>query len=347
MSRHVSKLIEPGDTVTLTNFVAGSFNNTKTLFKELVTNSPAFKLSFSSVSKDTRQNFISNFIKLFEESIFSTWDPKKTHIIFHSSGYDSRILSKIICNLANKYGSSWLGTVYFLCYSPEHKEFIDIMKYLGFNESQYILYNQDHISNITFENIWRNVNGAACYPDNAAKVSTDYVSDLKNIVIDNNIQIYSAGFFNEVFDRKGFTNQTSLIAWLKKYYYSRYSQFISAVLAPIMYPLLDLNILTFIANSGVKLSKGLRLQILENLDNNLYSLPKTPDPLLRINRNKDVTSIWQKHLLDIYNNSWYAKKTGIRGFTEHNVMIDSSPFWSHFTAASWCNYLHNIDVTIL
>ena len=47
------------------------------------------------------------------------WDPDKFHLLFHSSGYDSRIFSSILMKLREKHGEGWIGKILFLCWEPE------------------------------------------------------------------------------------------------------------------------------------------------------------------------------------------------------------------------------------
>jgi len=67
----------------------------------------------------SRKEFIIKYIDLFRQSIYENWDPSKMHIILHSSGFDSRILSGILLRLYNELGDSWMGKSVLLCYTPE------------------------------------------------------------------------------------------------------------------------------------------------------------------------------------------------------------------------------------
>jgi hypothetical protein len=48
-----------------------------------------------------------------------SWDPAASHVMFHSSGYDTRLVAAILRQLAAQRGREWLGKVKFVCFEPE------------------------------------------------------------------------------------------------------------------------------------------------------------------------------------------------------------------------------------
>jgi hypothetical protein len=53
------------------------------------------------------------------DAIEAAWAPGKFHRVYHSSGWDSRILSAAIRRLYERNGADWLGDVLFVCISNE------------------------------------------------------------------------------------------------------------------------------------------------------------------------------------------------------------------------------------
>ncbi len=51
--------------------------------------------------------------------IEDTWDSSMPHVVFHSSGYDTRLLCAILRQLASKNGMDWIGDIKFVCFEPE------------------------------------------------------------------------------------------------------------------------------------------------------------------------------------------------------------------------------------
>ncbi|MFN4199629.1 MAG: hypothetical protein ACK4FS_11450, partial [Flavobacterium sp.] len=105
-------------------------------------------------------------IESLHRAIEKTWDPTKFHIILHSSGYDSRIISKVIANLRDKNGRKWLGKVLFICWEPEGESFEKIMKAEGWEPNEYHICNRNaqpdeyYSEVLAFEQCWKWINDA-------------------------------------------------------------------------------------------------------------------------------------------------------------------------------------------
>ena len=107
---------------------------------------------------------MSPLVDLFTRVILDEWQPDKFHLVLHSSGYDSRIVSEIIRRLWRKKGDSWLGDVLFVCNKFEGAEFRSIMEYQGWDESQYMVVGEDvpvgqyHGPSLDFKTAWQKLN---------------------------------------------------------------------------------------------------------------------------------------------------------------------------------------------
>jgi len=73
-------------------------------------------------------------VKALEEAVVSQWDSQKIHIMPHSSGYDSRLISAMLMRLAERNGIEWLGEMRFVCWEPEIRYFRKLMDYMGWPE---------------------------------------------------------------------------------------------------------------------------------------------------------------------------------------------------------------------
>lgn len=82
-----------------------------------------------------------NCKRALKDYIVSRWDSNAKHLMFHSSGYDSRIISGILAELREERGKDWIGDIHFRCHQPEGDMFIQIMKKQGWADSQYSNYN--------------------------------------------------------------------------------------------------------------------------------------------------------------------------------------------------------------
>lgn len=91
--------------------------------------------------------------------IAATWRQDAFHIVFHSSGYDSRIISAAIKQLLHERGSEWLGEgLLFLSDRWEASEFKQIMQAQGWDKSQYAAFEEfdedEHFSSPVYD-IWQ------------------------------------------------------------------------------------------------------------------------------------------------------------------------------------------------
>lgn len=84
-------------------------------------------------------DFAQSLISVLESYFVEKWnsDPK---IIFHSGGFDSRIISIVLMNLLKKYGKEWLGKIHFRCHQPECELFTEIMQREGWDPEYYSCY---------------------------------------------------------------------------------------------------------------------------------------------------------------------------------------------------------------
>ena len=78
-----------------------------------------------------RTKDIEKIYNVLKDVIEREWDPTKTHVIGHSSGYDSRVISNIIKELGEKHGDAWLGEVIYIETLGEREGFRQIMKEQG------------------------------------------------------------------------------------------------------------------------------------------------------------------------------------------------------------------------
>jgi len=85
--------------------------------------------------------------KALKEYIVNNWDSEKPKIMFHSGGYDTRIISHILVELREEKGEKWIGNIHFRCHQPEEKEFLEIMQLQGWKPEQYSVWEhapEDH-----------------------------------------------------------------------------------------------------------------------------------------------------------------------------------------------------------
>jgi hypothetical protein len=140
-----------------------------TLFREITINAPQIPKSIQELMQHgsaLANNDIPSIARALSNVIERGWDPHKFHLVMHSSGYDSRIISKTIANLRDKNGKSWLGEILFLCWEPEGAIFKQIMSLEGWDQTQYRVCNETaqqgeyYAGALNFNNCWKWTNDA-------------------------------------------------------------------------------------------------------------------------------------------------------------------------------------------
>jgi len=303
--------------------------------------------------------FIQKFVERLSEYIYGIWNPKAHHIILHSSGWDSRILSSIILDLYNKLGDEWLGDVMFVCWGEEAKSFYNIMSVEGWSDNQYIAFsklNKEYLEyHLDFDNVWRRLNGTSNYPSSHFYWVLDMLRDKE--MISNNlegVELWAASYFNEMFaamENKWVNSKiairTKLILrllskyspridtipkFIDMYYHSRYADFSSVLPCPLIQPLLNFDSLQLITQSKIRYPKDIRMRIVKYTNPDILNIPSLTDTIVQVPGNVG------DRLKKQYKESWYGKQNKIRVYTDK---ITPSPWWAHWSAASFCEYLHN------
>ena len=131
------------------NFSCGGPNGTweDSPFKEIINRPasvPAQVLALNGTQRHLDwQATIPALFDAVRQSIAASWRPEAFHVIFHSSGYDSRIISAAIKQLMLKNGKDWLGQgVLFLSNRWEATPFYAIMQAQGWDVEQHIAFTE-------------------------------------------------------------------------------------------------------------------------------------------------------------------------------------------------------------
>ena len=127
-----------------------------------------------------------------KKAIFEGWRTDKIHVIGASSGYDSRIIAKVLQELRKKHGSSWFGETYFVECGGEAVGFKQIMQALGFSSKNYVIWEPNYDYGY-FMDISKRFNGLCAYPVNQWY---DYYASQFNL---NDIQ-YISGYGGNISD---------------------------------------------------------------------------------------------------------------------------------------------------
>jgi len=324
-----------------------------TMFDDVVVASPRMALEpvNFAIMKQHRtipaqpERVLPKFIDMYLEIIREAWQPEKFHFVQHSSGYDSRILSELIKRLRNELGDSWLGDVLFVCSKWEAEGFKRIMRYQGWDESQYHVVNEDvpdlwyHSWSINFTNAWKRLNCIMGMPINLMYYPLGITQEQGLVPPSDEVQAWTANLATDysladgetVFERYKFLYYHGM--GNKNYKDDEIWEFPSAHPAFI--------------RAAAPFSLGLehgqvKREICRLLDPGLLALPNQNEHDTNLDYGRDIANPILNSALELYRESWYGRHFPVT-FTKRLRWCE---WWSRWSVASFCEHLirsgHNL-----
>jgi len=342
------------------DFIADKFQVRKyqTLFngfrvRELARHIPKEYYGLMKLQKNTQKVrpdvFARKFIELMKRSIYESWDPKKFHVILHSGGWDSRILSMIITKMYQTQGTKWLGNIIFVCKEPESECFHKVMDFEGWSKEYRLIYNggidplkyNDRF--LDFDNLYVYINDAIWSCNFIRLALEDIMKKVPGSPTDiNEYQIYGAGYFTEMFQFKA-----RFFDILEYYYRPINGQYSTS--GNILYPILNEHIFKLFIKSDYGKGVGpmdLKKLVMENLDPKLLNIPRYDDlniynsPYLQLSQE---TLMWARLK---YVNSWYGKNIRPDVGGQLTTSYKPSVLWNLWSAAALCEHLISIGIKV-
>lgn len=326
------------------------------LFKEIDT-IPWFKnqwnleeLNLESSQKFDLRGFSEKLKNILVDVIRETWKNGMFHLIQHSSGYDSRILSGIIKELYKQNEID--GEIHFVCWEPEGPFFKKIMGYEGWGSEKYSVYRDGmdeqfyHSCSVDPFNIWKCTNGSLYNLDTFFHVLTDL--QVRGVVPEKNVQVYRAGYFNESLTSWYHPGKNHLRGFMDFCYNAELTSCIAPTLCDeTIFPILDYEAWKLIIGNEIsKVSqeiKPIREEIVKLIDPDLFKLTRhsgdcSPRGGEGIdNHQPNPFRVISSELLNrsetFYKNSWYGKQNIYQPTNELWYYTD---WWNHFVAAATC-----------
>jgi len=132
---------------------------------------------------EPRPSDLDDLITAICNAIVAVWEPDKSHVVFHSSGYDSRVLSSCIRKLQYERGDDWLGDVLFLSNRWEADVFHEIMRLQGWKPGQYASYDTgadyEHYGRVLdFDHYWYTNNAPVPMPGRFFSYLVEWACDI-------------------------------------------------------------------------------------------------------------------------------------------------------------------------
>lgn len=271
-----------------------------------------------------------------KKAVYENWDVSKIHIIGHSSGYDSRILSNIIKELTLEYGQQWAGKIYFVEVLGEGEQFKNIMQKQGLDG---LIYKENyqpslyHHYSFDFETFWQKFNGLSAFPINQWYDAYKYFNE-QGILPSNDIQGitgYGANESMEIALKKiGFANYYEWHHYLQLQYFKEWG-------GDWIYPYWDWDVQKVIRGcimwkDKTRLAKYLADQITPHLK----GIPQISIKQLKKMGYRTLDKSIIQYMIKKYDKSWYGKQVPIKIM---NDQIDYFPWFYQFNIASLCEHL--------
>jgi hypothetical protein len=307
-------------------------NDTGTPFKE-VYNVPVedavLQVDFPSDRK-TPLDF-GKLAEAIEMSIMEAWDPNQFNFVFHSNGFDSRVMSHFVrrAYLANP------GKILFVCFPPEHERFLEIMKFEGWEPDQYMIYDIEKQEGIwDFDTLWKKINGCSNIPWNKTRAALGYLQEKK--IVPESILKWGAVYGNETLGWK-----KDFKSFINNYYYSRYSRLTLGFHVPNVQHMLNLRTLKVIFESEpVQIHDKARFELLKFVNPKLAAIPRDNFSVIYSVPKKEFKDLETKYRKSYYYRTFAPKSTPTP------LIWNQGEWWRDVTLASFIEHLISLGVKI-
>lgn len=303
----------------------------RTIFREVTVNPYKIRPEASRLINRPRRNFSSFEVlfDIFKRAIEKVWDPDKLHLVGHSSGVDSRLMSKAISELTKKNGKEWAGEVLYVENMGEWKLFNQIKDVMGFKgramEQSPRILNDTYID---FRTQWEKHNGVVAYPLN------QWYDGYKHMNLPSkNVQGFTGYGANET-QTKAMYNHWGYRWYFRWVYHLQLSLF-KHWGGDWEHPFLDWNFLHALKYSDARKLVRINVEMSEMFTPELNHIPHV--------HTKEVTSMGYRTLPDSviqrcyreYERSWFGKHFPVNP----DPRIIYSKWWYYYNAASWCEQI--------
>lgn len=322
------------------NYVFPTFDpdTWKTLFQEVDVVKPMDALTEAEKAildndrcqgwKGGNDAMLSAMEKCLIDFITLNWRNDEFHLLFHSSGYDSRIVSGTLAKLRDTVGNWRLGDLLFVCVGPESDEFGRIMEYEGWRDDQYIALPDlapayEYI--VDFDNAWKWVNGPYNYGYNLNYAVVDRLQHMGLVPEDDSdVQIWTG------------RNDIAYEIWegvdwsLKQDYIHNYSAVTSVVqykAGDLVLPMMGYELMKILSASELRVGwAALRPDLMHHIDPGLSKFERKSIKFPPLSGDQF------ERMCNAYDRSWYGK----------NVCLEVEPigettaydeWWSRWTCA--------------
>lgn len=296
---------------------------------------------------------------LFLEVVEREWDPSKFHLVLHSSGLDSRLISAALRTLCRYYGPDWLGDVLFVECDGEAATFRALMGATGWAPEQYAVYRDQlvapdgtlapdyHLYSLEFAHAWERLNGYTAFPLNCWWEPVQWLQEQGRIPGDEDLQCWTGHAANTI---TRFWNEARGIAHLFKFHWSTaYAQF--GLKGAWVHPFLDLDYIRTVYRHSLGRA-DYRQMILERVLPEAASIAPDTWQQRQARGHRDAHPVLLDHALADYRRSWYGREVrpDLRpdppAFEGRPRQLAYTEWWCAWALASLCEHLRDNGYTI-
>lgn len=340
-SKKYTDLLYPPVTLDV-NFVKGRYrDDDRTPFKE-VSVVPFDHKPFKALRKvkrtlnESKHGLFSRVKDVLKRTIIEHWRTDYSHVILHSSGYDSRVLSWLIREIYLDRGDEWLGNTVFVCSKWESGPFIEIMKHEGWDTRHYHVarshrrdweYYERELTD--FANAWKWSDGASSIPVNLFWYLT--IAAIEKGLVARPVQVFTGHNGNIMFMSHGPSDIESFMLESYSSIFGERPMFGDS----IIHPYSTFELAKVLCESSERTGDLTRPEFVKWLDSGLYEFSNLHTDGDRHRRISDT--IMDKVVSD-YNASWYGKHIQPHPRPRYKT-TEFQPFWYHWTMASLCEHL--------
>ena len=303
---------------------------------------------------ESEEALASRLLNALAYVVYNTWDPDKYHVIMHSSGYDSRLLSLIIKKLLGRFGEAWLGKMHFVGQEWETPGFLKAMHHEEWPESSYTAYQVDKDPHEYWEaaislDAWRGMNSprgipfCPLYTGIADLMRQKHFGDVRS----SDMQMYSmlcapSDHGASSVDEHG--NKANDVVGFFDWWFTTQAAHTWPPIRDLILPYTSLAFNHAVLSSEVRWGRSLPRKVLTATDPVLGSFPNMFNPLKDFNRcrrepHRFLSKRLMERAIDIYENTWYGQHVAPVATLTPTTEMYYHKWWSRWTSAIICERL--------
>jgi len=287
-------------------------------------------------------DFLDEVLDAYRLGLEQEWKNNgRLKLVFHSSGYDSRLFSWLLMELRKKNGDDWLGDVRFVCLGHECDAFNEIIDYEGWEPELKIMVNPTYGPTslpeglFDFKTAWKQAAGVSSYPLN---LWYDILSSPQLADLGDDVEIWTACYANEIFKQKmlmrGENNYWR--RFLERYYFSVYCLRDTAVPGCMNHSVLNRWLVETVVNADIDYNyRPIRQDLAARADPKLAKIHR--ESVLPYNI--EVPKQAMRQMINDYASSAYGKEIVTEITPPKEIRLGA--WWELWSAASFVEHLIN------